>query len=182
VAWLPTEWAGHPPPPPITGAGPEALHIPGPPTPLYFLLDTLVIPVIFPVFILLLSFLLVLILRREWLAWGATFILFAAPFTAPLAGRFVGLSSAGMALTLFWLGLAQGAALFALARFGLLAFAGTLLCDTILSGVPLTTDLSAWYAYQGILGALVVIGLALYGFVTATRGQRLFREGFFGDE
>jgi serine/threonine-protein kinase len=182
VAWLSTEWAGHPPPPPITGSGPDALRIPGPPTPLYFLLDCLVIPVILPVFILLLSFLFLLVLRREWLAWGATFVLFAVIFAAPFAGRLVGLSSVGIALALFWTGLAQGAALFALARFGLLAFAGTLLCDLILSGVPLTTDLSAWYAWQGVLGALVVIGLAGYGFVTATRGQRLFREGFFGDE
>jgi hypothetical protein len=43
-------------------------------------------------------------------------------------------------------------------------------------------DLSAWYAYQGILMALVVLGLAGYAFVTATRSQRLFREGFFADE
>ena len=30
--------------------------------------------------------------------------------------------------------------------------------------------------------ALVIVGLAGYAFFTATRGQRLFREGFFGDE
>ena len=46
----------------------------------------------------------------------------------------------------------------------------------------LTTDPAAWYAYQGVVGAVVVAGLAVYGFVTATRGRRLFREGLFGDE
>jgi hypothetical protein len=39
-----------------------------------------------------------------------------------------------------------------------------------------------WYAYQGIIPALGIIGLAVYAFVIATRGQRLLREGFFGDE
>jgi hypothetical protein len=30
--------------------------------------------------------------------------------------------------------------------------------------------------------ALIIVGLAVYAFFTATRGQRLFGEGFFGDE
>jgi hypothetical protein len=57
-----------------------------------------------------------------------------------------------------------------------------LFCNVLLPLAPLTADLSAWYAYQGVLGALVVVGLAVYAFLIATRGQRLFREGFFGDE
>jgi hypothetical protein len=47
---------------------------------------------------------------------------------------------------------------------------------------PLTTDITAWYFGWGLAGAAVVLGLGVYGFVTATGGQRLFREGFFGDE
>jgi hypothetical protein len=57
-----------------------------------------------------------------------------------------------------------------------------LFCNALVPLAPLTADLSAWYAYQGILVALVVIGVAVYAFVIATGGQRLFREGFFGDE
>jgi hypothetical protein len=30
--------------------------------------------------------------------------------------------------------------------------------------------------------ALIIIGLAVYAFVTATRGRRRFGEWFFGDE
>ena len=67
------------------------------------------------------------------------------------------------------------------ARFGLLAFAGASLCE-LLRMAPLTTDLAAWYAPQGVFVALFVTGLAVYAFFIATRGQRLFREGFFGDE
>jgi hypothetical protein len=69
-----------------------------------------------------------------------------------------------------------------MARFGLLVGAGRFFCHEMLSTVPLTADLSVWYAPQGVVMALVVIGLAVYGFVTATRGRRLFREGLFGDE
>ena len=47
---------------------------------------------------------------------------------------------------------------------------------------PLTTDLSAWYALQGVLVALFVTGLDVYAFVIATHDRRLFREGFFSDQ
>ena len=158
--------------------GPFALQIPGPPTPLYVLLSFLTVPIITPVLYLVLSFVLFLVLRREWLAWGAVWLLFVALFTASLLGP----SPAGNALTVFWYGLRVGLGVFALARFGLLAMAGSLICTELLSLVPLTTDLSAWYAYQGVVMALIIVGLAVYAFFTATRGQRLFGEGFFGDE
>jgi hypothetical protein len=174
---LSAAWAGVPPIP-LTGTGPFALQIPGPPTPLYVLLSFLTVPMITPVLYLVLSFVLFLVLRREWLAWGAVWLLFVALFTAPLLGP----SPASNALTVFWYGLSVGLPVFALARFGLLAFAGLLNCTELLSLVPLTTDLSAWYAYQGVVMALIIVGLAVYAFFTATRGQRLFGEGFFGDE
>jgi hypothetical protein len=177
AGWLTAAWAGVPPIP-LTGTGPSALQIPGPPTPLYVLLSFLTVPIITPVLYLVLSFVLFLVLRREWLAWGAVWLLFVALFTAPLLGP----SPAGNALTVFWYGLRVGLQVFALARFGLLAFAGLLNCIELLSLVPLTTDLSAWYAYQGVVMALIIVGLAVYAFFTATRGQRLFGEGFFGDE
>jgi hypothetical protein len=52
----------------------------------------------------------------------------------------------------------------------------------MLSMVPLAADLSAWYAPQAIVMALIVIGLASYAFVTATGGANLFKEGFFGGD
>ena len=75
-----------------------------------------------------------------------------------------------------------GLQVFALARFGLIAFAGLEICTGLLSLVPLTTDLSAWYASQGVLMALIIVGLAVYAFFAATRGHQLFGERFFGDE
>ena len=167
-----------PPPPPLTGTGPGALDVPGPPTPLYVLLSFLMVPIFVPVMYLLLSFVFFLVLRREWLAWGAVWLIFVAGFAAP----FLGPSPTGNALTFFWPGLRVGLSIFALARFGLLAMAGSLFCSELLSMVPLTADLSAWYAYQGVIMALIVIGLAVYACFTATRGQRLFGEWFFGEE
>jgi hypothetical protein len=178
AARMSAEWIGVPPPAPLTGTGPFALQIPGPPTPLYVLLSFLNTPIIIPVLYLLLSFVFFLALRREWLAWGAVWLFFLATFTLPLLTA----SPSDNALTLFWNGLRIGVVIFALARFGLLAMTGYLFFSELLALVPLTADLSAWYAYQGVLMALIVIGLAAYGFFIATRGQRLFREGFFGDE
>src|SRR5206468_1319296 len=74
LGFLAAEWVGLPPPPPLTGAGPDALRIPGPPTPLYVLLTGLAIPIIIPVMWLLQSFLFFLVLRWERLAWVATWL------------------------------------------------------------------------------------------------------------
>jgi hypothetical protein len=178
AARLAAVWACVPPLPPVTGAGPGGLQVPGPPTPLFVVLSWLSLPITASMRYLVLSFVLFLVLRREWLAWGAVWVFFLALFMASLLGP----SLPGNALTLFWYGLRVGLSVFVLARFGLLAFAGSLFCSELLSLVPLTADLSAWYAYQGIIMALVIVGLAGYAFFTATRGQRLFREGFFGDE
>jgi serine/threonine-protein kinase len=178
AALLSAEWAGVPPPPPLTGTGPFALHVPGPPTPLYVLLSILYIPIIIPVGILTQCFLFFLVLRREWLAWGVVYLFGLVGWMLPHLGP----SPAGNVLTFLWAGLSTGLWIFALYRFGLLATAAALFCSELLALVPLTADLSAWYAYQGVLMALVVLGLAVYAYFTATRGQRLFREGFFGDE
>jgi hypothetical protein len=127
---------------------------------------------------LMLFFLFFLVLRREGPAWVAVWLLDVARFMLP----FLGPSPTGNALTFFWQGLHIGLVVFALARFGLLAMAGSLLCSLMLSLVPLTTDLSAWYAYQGVMMALIVTGLAVYACFTATRGQWRFGEWFFKEE
>ena len=67
-------------------------------------------------------------------------------------------------------------------RFGLLATVAALFTWILLSLAPLTADLSAWYARQGVAAALVVIGLAVYGFVVSVGAKRLALRGFFGDE
>jgi serine/threonine-protein kinase len=129
LGFVAAEWVGLPPPPPLTGAGPDALRIPGPPTPLYVLLLHPVIPIIIPILTLLMSFLFFLVLRWEWLAWVATWLLTVAMFAVPFLGTNLG----GNALMLFETALLISLQVFVLARFGLLAFAGWLLCNSQLS-------------------------------------------------
>jgi serine/threonine-protein kinase len=133
-----------------------------------------------PLFQLMFAFILALVLRRPWLSWGAFFVLYAV---APLVAR-LDLSLPPAAYVPLAAGLAlQGTIeVLLLARFGLLALAFAIAVQKILLESPLTTDPSAWYFGYGLTGALIIVALAVYGFVTATRGRRLFREGFFGDE
>ncbi len=175
-AWLAAVRVGYPRLP-LTGVGPYALQLPGPPTPLYVLISLLNIPILVPMMYLSISFVLSLVLRREGLAWGAVFLLFTAVFAAP----FLGPSLAANIVTLFLASIIPAVSVLIVTRFGLLAFAGASLCE-LLRMAPLTADLSAWYAPQGVFVAMLVIGVAAYAFVIATRGQRLFLEGFFGDE
>jgi hypothetical protein len=148
-----------------------------PPTPLYVLIPLLHIPILVPMMYLSISFVLSLVLRREGLAWGAVFLFFTAAFAVP----FLGPSPAANAVTFLLAGIIPAVSILIVTRFGLLAFAGASLCE-LLRMAPLTTDLSAWYAPQAVFVALFVIGLAVYSFVIATRGQRLFHEGFFGED
>jgi hypothetical protein len=174
---LAAAWAGVPPPPPLMGAGPGAFLVPGPPTPPLVLLSWLLVPIIVPVTYLMVSFLAFLVLRREGPAWGAVWLLLMAQFVLPLLGPRL----TENALTFFWQGLRVSLQVFLLARFGLLALAGSIFCSTMLSVVPLTADLSAWYASQGVMMALIVTGLAVYACFTATRGRWSFGEWFFNE-
>jgi hypothetical protein len=124
------------------------------------------------------SFISFLVLRREGPAWVAVWLFFVAWFMLP----FLGPSPTENALTFLLQGLSIGLQVFALARFGLLAMAGSLFCSEMLSLVPLTTDLSAWYAYQGVIMAVIVTGVAVYACFTATRGRWHFGEWFFKEE
>ena len=67
-------------------------------------------------------------------------------------------------------------------RFGLLATVSMELAGLVLGLAPLTTDLSAWYAPQGVAAALGLTGLAAYGFVVSVGAKRLALRGFLGDE
>jgi len=177
LAWLAAGWVGSPLPP-FTGTGPFPFQVPGPPSPLYVVLSALLIPIVVPLMYLMLSYVFVLLIRRDYLAWAGVWLFFLSLFVFPHVG---GPANPHVTFVLFH-ALHITVWVFAIARFGLLVTAGALFATEHLMLAPLTTDFSAWYAYQGVFAALLMIALAGYGFVTATRGQRLFREGFFGDD
>ena len=123
-----------------------------------------------------LVFLLVLVLRKPWLCW-VVFIAVRAALPFMPGARIEAFPSAVL--------LALTDVMFALVliRLGVLSLACAFWSFQFLAlAVPLTWDPHAWYFGQGLIGALIVIALAVFGFVTATAGQRLFRKGFFGDD
>jgi len=72
--------------------------------------------------------------------------------------------------------------LFALLRLGLVAAVVLEAVAGILTAMPMTSDLGAWWA-GGTIGAIVVLALiAGYGFVTSLGGRSPFGEGLLGDE
>ena len=52
----------------------------------------------------------------------------------------------------------------------------------LLISSPLTEDLSAWYARDGLACALTLAGLAVDGFIVSLGGQSLFGRWLFEDE
>ena len=119
--------------------------------------------------IALLCFLLLLrvLLRREWAAVAAFLAIFAG---AMALGRPEGISLViGLMFGLtFW-----GIAVFVLIRFGLLALVMQWGFLTIFDELPLTTELSTWYAEKAIVGLALMVALACYGFWISLAGRPL---------
>ncbi len=69
-----------------------------------------------------------------------------------------------------------GLTLWMLVRWGFLATVVAHLCIHLLEALPLTTDLSVWYASHGLLGAGIVAAIALFGFYTSKASAPLVFE------
>jgi len=94
------------------------------------------------------------LVRRSWIAYllSVPMLLFANVYVNP-----TGLPVLDWAWSLFFAGLV----LWLLARFGVLALAVGIGSYNFLVVIPLTSDLSAWYAGPTILAGLIVCGTAL---------------------
>jgi hypothetical protein len=60
-------------------------------------------------------------------------------------------------------------------RFGLVPLACAIFTINMLSGIPMTSDLSAWYLPTAILALLSVVALAGWGFYHSLGGETLWR-------
>ncbi len=125
-----------------------------------------------PLLVLVLILLLRILLRRQWLALG-TFLLLAAFLVSPPD---IG-ASPYFVLAANLLGWAV--LLTVLFRVGLLAYVVSFLTLGLLSVFPLTLDLSAWYAGNTVLVALVTAGLAAYATRVSLAGRPLLRDPIF---
>jgi hypothetical protein len=63
---------------------------------------------------------------------------------------------------------------FGLFRFGLLAMTVAAFAENVATAVPLTLNLSAWWATPSMLTLALLIGLAGFGFYASRTGQPLF--------
>ena len=132
-----------------------------------FLNSQLVMSVFVGFGFLLFLLLLYIILRRQWLATAAMFLIVLAIELAAFAAagpRLYWITSILIALTLTTV----------VARFGLLATMAAQLFFFLGTMYPLTTDFSAWYAPSMIFALVLAVGIAVYGFYISLGGQSLF--------
>jgi hypothetical protein len=118
-----------------------------------------------------LLFLLVLFVRKNWLAvlivflFGLTYYVVQEPEQPALGVALMGLMvAAGMVVVL---------------RFGLLAHTVGLFFCFLIYQTPLSIDFSTWYALQSMVYLAVPTGVVTLAFLIALGGQPLFRETFF---
>ena len=119
-------------------------------------------------FFLLLLVLLVIVFRKQWLATAVFWILLFS-----VTGLAFGTGA-------HWADL-LGSALIAiivvvgLARFGLLAMISRAVFFHLSLHNPITSDFSSWYFGNTIFAAVVLFGLAIYGFYISIAGQKVFQ-------
>ena len=118
-----------------------------------------------PFFSLFLLLLFLMVLRRERLALGALWLLLA--IVNVLIGNVHVLMIPFAALSVFL-------AVFVLYRFGLLAAAAAFFFAHLWVFYPMTTELTAWYAMDFLMGLIICVALAVFGFYTSLAGQPLF--------
>jgi hypothetical protein len=129
-----------------------------------FLNSQLVVSVFVGFAFLFFLLLLYIILRKEWLAALALFLIAVAIEISAFA--FGG-------PRLFWVAsiLVAAAITIVVARFGLLATMVAQLFFFLSVMYPLTTNFSVWYASPTIFSLVVALGLAIYGFYISIGGK-----------
>jgi hypothetical protein len=128
-------------------------------------LSSQVVPSVFVGFAFLFVLLLLyIILRKEWLAAVALFII-------ALAIEVSAFALAGPPL--FWVAsiIVALSITIVVARFGLLATMVAQLFFFLSIMYPMTTDFSVWYVPSTVFALVIALGLAIYGFYTSIGGR-----------
>ncbi len=134
------------------------------------ILSTLIWQIGDALFVVFLLILLRVLLRRQWLAIAVVIILFGGVGTFLFSGHPV----IGALLTvLFILPFVAGTL-----WFGILPVIVACFVSFLLGEIPLTTDLSTWYAGTTVSAVAIVLALTAYAFHTAVAGRPLFKAGF----
>ena len=154
-------WAtGIPPTPNLGLAGPLS----GVAISVSWLLLTLYDAIFSALAVFFLVFLLRLVLRKDWLAAGA--------WAAIAIGQNI-LASPNPWTTGLVAALVVSALMVVLFRFGIVSFSVATFFLSALTEFPVTADVTAWYGTGSIVVLIALVGLAGYGFRTATAGKPL---------
>jgi serine/threonine-protein kinase len=120
--------------------------------------------VIAPLAITFLLTLLRALVRRDWLAAAIAVLIIGLP-------AFLGAPPPAALVNLFFVSLV----VLAFIRFGLLTLSASCFIFFWLESLPLTTNLSAWYAGTSLLAMFLVTALAVLAFYTSLGGQKVFK-------
>ena len=112
----------------------------------------------------------VVILRREWFAWTALWLLLTILNT---------LVSQTTPVMIAFPALCSLLGVFVLYRFGLLAALSAYFVYHLGVFYPLTTELSTWYARDFLAGAAITIALASYAFYISLGEQKVLAKQVF---
>jgi hypothetical protein len=124
------------------------------------------------IFLFLLVFLFI-ILRRKWLAALAGWIFYACLLSLALGDKATISLLFAITASLLIVGV--------LYRYGLLAMISAMFFFHAWVFLPITTELSAWYAGDFVLALAIYIALAFYSFYISLAGQPLFRGNLLED-
>ena len=161
LEWFVPAWLGHPPAQPSPGPDWQFL---GARAIIAFVSNNVIFSLLISFLYLFVLFFLRALLRKEWAA-TVVFVLFLSALFAYSGSPFV----------LAWNLIFNLASVFLLIRLGLLAFVVQGVFQfSLLSGIPLTTQVSAWYAGMSVAGILLMAAIVFYGFHTSLGGRPVF--------
>jgi serine/threonine protein kinase len=111
--------------------------------------------------------LLSVILRRDWLAMIAGWLLLISLTI---------FSGDNPSIDIFFTALCAAIFIFGLMRFGLLTAVFTFFSFSVLDALPETTNFSVWFASATILIVIILIGLGFYGAFISMGGRQAFKQ------
>ena len=114
------------------------------------------------------------LLKRELPTILVMIVLQFILFSSIIAGTFNSIPVAPVILT--FAAVMATALVLVLVRVGLIATITVMFISALAIVTPLTTDLSAPYAPQMLMGLAIIMGLAGYGFWVSLAGQPIFKD------
>jgi hypothetical protein len=122
---------------------------------------------------LFLLLLLFIILRRKWLTAIAGWLVYLCALSLAMSDKAPISLLFALTGTLIYVSVMY--------RYGLLAIISALFFFHSWVFLPITSDLSAWYAGDFVVALVIYVALAFYAFHTSLAGQPLFRGGLLED-